>query len=421
MAARNGGLGPASDRLSEGELAEEQTTDVPQQDAGEQAWIRWRRVGLVVVAVVVLATILYLARGALFPFIISIVLAELLYPVVVFLEKRLPGHDRKPGATRVVAILAIYVASVALVAGVLFLTIPPLFAEAEELVETFPELYERSRSTVEGWSDEFTERIPVELRTQLEEAVAAGGNVLADAARGVVQRTVSGVSNAVTIVIGLAVVPFFLFYILKDREEVVGGVYPLLSRRAQKHVHSVIVMVNNVIGSYVRAQLLSATVVGVLVFIGLSILGIKFAAILGLLAGLFGLVPIIGPLLGAVPGLLVTLASSPSQVIWVALVYVIVQLLENNLISPRIQSSAVRLNPAIIVAILVVSSEVAGLWGVIIGVPLVAASRDVFVYFYKEWDTGDGDAALAAGDEGEPMSSLPESNSMPDGQPEELA
>ena len=95
------------------------------------------------VAVVVLATILYLARGALFPFIISIVLAELLYPVVVFVEKRLPGHGRKPGATRIVSILAVYVASVALIAGILFLTIPPLFAEAEELVETFPELYER--------------------------------------------------------------------------------------------------------------------------------------------------------------------------------------------------------------------------------------------------------------------------------------
>ena len=158
-----------------------------------------------------------------------------------------------------------------------------------------------------------------------------------------------------------------------------------------------------------------------LVFIGLSILGIKFAAILGLLAGLFGLVPIIGPLLGAVPGLLVTLASSPSQVIWVALVYVIVQLLENNLISPRIQSSAVRLNPAIIVAILVVSSEVAGLWGVIIGVPLVAAARDVFVYFYKEWDTVNGDAALVVGAEGEQKSSLPEANSTLGGQPEESA
>ena len=226
--------------------------------------------------------------------------------------------------------------------------------------------------------------------------------MLANAARGIVLRTVSGVSNAVTLVIGLAIVPFFLFYILKDREDVVGGVYPMMSQRGRTHTRNVLFMVNSVIGSYVRAQLLSATIVGVMVFIGLSILGIKFAAILGLVAGLFGLIPIIGPLLGAVPGLLVTLASSPSQVIWVALVYVIVQLIENNAISPRIQGSAVRLNPALIMATLVVASEIAGLWGVIVGVPLVAAARDVFVYFYKEWDNGTTEVPPVTEHEAEP-------------------
>ena len=369
------------------------SSETPQQGSSHQAWIRWRQVGLVVVGLLIVATILYMARGALFPFVISIVLAELLYPVVVFLEERMPGHERRPGLTRIVSILLIYVGFAAVTAGVLYLTIPPLFAESEEFIETFPEFYERARSTVEGWSHDFTERVPVEIRTEIEEAVAAGGNVLADAARGIVLRTVSGVSNAVTLVIGLVIVPFFLFYILKDREEVVGGVYPMLSERGRTHTHNVLFMINRVIGSYVRAQLLSATIVGVMVFIGLSILGIKFAAILGLVAGLFGLIPIIGPLLGAVPGLLVTLASSPSQVIWVALVYVIVQLIENNLISPRIQGSAVRLNPALIMATLVVASELAGLWGVIVGVPLVAAARDVFVYFYKEWNTADDEEA----------------------------
>ena len=107
-------------------------------------------------------------------------------------------------------------------------------------------------------------------------------------------------------------------------------------------------------------------------------------------------------MLGAVPGLLVTLASSPSQVIWVALVYVIVQLVENNVISPRIHGRAVRLNPAIIMATLVVASEVAGLWGVIVGVPIVAAARDVFVYFYKEWDSGTTEDTPIAEGESEP-------------------
>ena len=399
----------------------QRSPDDPQEGPGQQVWIRWRRAGLVAAAVAVVAVILYLARGALFPLIVSVVLAQLFYPVVTFLEKRLPGHERMPGASRIVSILMIYVAFAGVVAGVLFLTVPPLFAESEELVQAFPDLYERARSTVEGWSEEYTERIPVELRTQIEEAVAAGGNVLAEAAWGIAQRTVSGVSNAVTIVIGLAVMPFFLFYVLKDRERVVGGLYPMLSERGQMHTRNVISIANRVIGSYVRGQLVSATVVGVLVFIGLSILGIKFAAILGLVAGLFGLIPIIGPLLGAVPGLLVTLASSPSDTIWVALVYVAVQLIENYVVTPRIQSSAVRMNPALIMVTLVMASEVSGLWGVIVGVPLVAVTRDVFVYFYEQWDTGRSEAAPTAGAGGEPGATTPEAAAVAEGEAQELA
>ena len=381
-------------------MAQQERTESARESTSQQAWVRWRRAGLVAAAMVVVLGLLYVARGALFPFIISIVLAELLYPAVVFLEERMPGRHRAPGAARITAILLIYLAFVAIVAGILYLTIPPLFDEAQELVRTFPDLYERSRATVESWSHEITERIPVELRTQVEAAVAGGGDVLADAGRGIIVRTISGVSNAVTLVIGLAVVPFFLFYILKDRENVVGGLYTMLPPIGRRHTRNVLLMVNQVVGSYVRAQLLSATIVGVLVFVGLTILGIEFAAVLGLVAGLFGLIPIIGPVLGAVPGLLVALASSPEKVIWVVLVYLAVQLIENNLIAPRVQGSAVRLNPAIIMATLVLASEIAGLWGVIVAVPLVAAARDVFVYFYNEWG-GNGDSE-PAGAEAEP-------------------
>ena len=390
-------------------MTSQQSFDPAERTHDGPAWERWRRTALVAVALAIIAGILYIARGALFPFIISIVLAELLYPVVVFLEERLPGHDRAPQMTRIVSILVIYAAFAGIVAGILYITIPPLFSEAQELVESFPGLYERARFSVEGWSQGLAERIPVEVRTQVERAVAGGGSVLADSAQGVIQRTVSGVSNAVTIVIGLAVVPFFLFYILKDREEVVGGFYPMLSPQARDHTRNVIFIVNRVIGSYVRAQLLSATIVGVLVFIGLSVLGIKFAAILALVAGLFALIPIIGPLLGAVPGLLVTLASSPDKIVWCALVYLVVQLVENNVISPRIQGSAVRLNPAIIMVTFVLSSEIAGLWGVLVAVPLVAATRDVFVYFYSEWDAGVSSGPLEGDSEDSPGFSEPQS------------
>ena len=115
------------------------------------------------------------------------------------------------------------------------------------------------------------------------------------------------------------------------------------------------------------------------------ILGVKFAAILATVAALFALIPIVGAVLGAVPGILVALASSPQLALWVALMYIVVQVFESNVIAPRIQSRAVRLHPALVMIVLVCSSEVAGLWGMVVGVPLTAAVRDVFLYFHRTW------------------------------------
>ncbi|MCH7554331.1 MAG: AI-2E family transporter, partial [Chloroflexi bacterium] len=126
-----------------------------------------------------------------------------------------------------------------------------------------------------------------------------------------------------------------------------------------------------------------------------------FAALLGLIAGVFELIPIIGPLLGAIPGVLVALATSPADVPWVILLYAGVQLVENAFLVPRIQGRAVDIHPAIIMLLLVISSEVAGLWGVIVAVPLAAVARDVFLYFLREWGEGPSEPTgeASAGDE----------------------
>ena len=351
----------------------------------QTTWQRWRRAGMVVAILLVVVTVLWLARGALFPFAIAIILAELLHPLVDRVVRLQPRREKFPGFTRIVAILAIYVIAAAAVIGLGFLMIPPLFQESQEFIETVPELYESARVTLEDWGKEYTERIPEELRVQIELSVESGGEILGSAARSIMGKTLNGVTNAVTLVIGLAIVPFMLFYILKDGHGSLDGFYSALSPANRRHAHNVVQIIHNVIGAYIRAQLFSALIVGVSVFVGLFILGVKFAAVLGLIAGLFGLIPIIGAVLGAVPGLLVTLATSREDMIWVIVLYVVVQFVESNIISPRIQSKAVNIHPALILVVLVIASETSGLWGVVVGVPLTAAARDVFKYFYDEW------------------------------------
>lgn len=351
----------------------------------QTAWQRWRRVGMVVAILLVVSTVLWMARGALFPFAIAIILAELLHPLVDRVQRLQPWRKKYPGVARIIAILIMYAVGITTVTGLMFLIIPPIFLESQEFIETVPELYESARATLEEWGKEYTERIPEELRTRLELSVESGGEMLGSAVQSIMRKTLTGVSNAVTLVIGLAIVPFMLFFILKDGHGALDGFYSALSPANRRHAHNVVSIIHDVIGAYIRAQLFSAMVVGVSVFVGLFILGVEFAALLGLIAGLFGLIPIIGPLLGAIPGLLVTLATSRDDLIWVVGLYLVVQFLESNIISPRIQSRAVNIHPAFILVILVIASETAGLWGVIIGVPVTAAARDVVRYFYDDW------------------------------------
>ena len=351
-------------------------------------WMKWRLPSLVAVGVLIVAFILYSALGALLPIIISIIVAEVLFPIVAFIERHLPGRERYPRAARIFSIAVIYVAFLALIVALIILTIPPMVQEARDFVETVPQIYEDVKAMIEELSEEYNQQVPDEIKAQVEEWAQSLGGALGSAALSIGSKTLSSLAGTVSLLFGLAIVPFLLFYILKDKEELLDGMYSILPENVARHTHNVLSLIHGVIGSYVRAQIISAAIVGGFVFLGLWALDIKFALTLGLLAGLLGLIPIIGAFIGAAPALLVALATDPSKLIWVALLFIVVQFIESNIISPRIQGSAVRLHPIFIMGTLVVASSIAGLWGVLIGVPLVAASRDVFVYFYKEWSGG---------------------------------
>ena len=344
-----------------------------------------RRRILVIVALVGVFGLLYLARSALFPFIISGVFAFLLFPIVKAIESLMPWRERWPGASRIGAILVIYVLAMAVAAGLLAIIIPPAFKEAIDFVDSLPQLYSSARDTVEGWNRVYSDRIPEDIRLQIEKYLSELGTILIDIAEAILARTLSAVSNTFSLVIGLAMVPILLFYLLKDQELAIGSFYALLPENPRRHARKVVAIINKALGAYIRAQLILMFFVGLLVFLGLSLLGIRFSVILGVVAGVFELVPVVGPLLGAIPGVLVTLATSPSDIVWVVLIYFGVQLIENSLLVPRIHSNTINLHPAIIMAALMVASETFGVFGVIAAVPVAGVSRDVFKYFYSEW------------------------------------
>lgn len=352
--------------------------------------LRRNRLLLVISGLVILVVLVIMARGALLPLAVSAILAYLLFPAVRILENNFPWNQKWPHGTRIGSITVIYFLALTILAGSLAVVVPPAFKQASEFINEIPVLFEDARQTVENWNNWYTDKIPADVRIQIEEILEDQGAILIDAGQSVIGKTLGTVTNTFTTVIGLAIVPFMLFYLLKDRETATKEIYAIMPSESQKHAKNIVDITNRVLGSYIRAQLTLGVIVGTVVSVGLYFLGIKFSVLLGLVAGVTELIPVIGPLLGAVPGILVTLASSPEKILWVLSLYVGIQLIENTLLVPRIQGHAVQMHPIIIMLVLVVGSEAAGLFGVIISVPLAAVSRDVFKYFYKEWSSSEG-------------------------------
>ena len=344
----------------------------------------------VIAGVILVVALLYFIRGALFPFVFGGILAYILHPLVELVEKLQPWRNSRPLLSRTLAILVVFALVAGLIAGALIMIIPTAFEQIGIFLDSLPSLLENARINVEEFLERFSASVPEAMRLQAQGAFENAGSILAGAGQNFVTRTLGAVSQALTIVIGVAAVPLLLYYALKDREKVVDGLVMLFPLRSRFHVKNVITILNHVFSSYVRAQLLLGVVVGLLVYVGLIVLGVPFAGVLAIVAGLFELIPIIGPWLGAIPGAVVVLATSPEKFVWVAILYFGVQLLENSILVPRIQSQVLHVHPILIIFVLIAGSELAGLWGVILGPPLAVAAKEVYTYFSVEWHSQEG-------------------------------
>tara|TARA_Y100001001_G_scaffold155669_1_gene171679 strand:+ start:271 stop:1401 length:1131 start_codon:yes stop_codon:yes gene_type:complete len=324
---------------------------------------------------------LYLVRGALFPLVLGIILTYILNPFVNFFEQFIPLKNSKPKLARACSITIVTLTALLITAGCLLLVIPPMFKQSSELITNIPSLITDARTTVESWNKEYASNIPEEVRVEIDRLLENGGQILLGAFSGLVGRTAVAAVHALTLVVGLVVLPLFVFYFLKDRETVRESFVEVFPTDTQIHVVYVLRILNRIIGAYVRAQFTLAAVVWVFISIGLMLLGVKYAVLLGAVAGIFELVPIVGAWLAVIPTIIVVLSTSPEKIVWVLVLYLGVQLFQGAFIVPRVQSFAMKLHPLMILISIVVGSEIAGLWGVVLGPPIAASIKELLIYF----------------------------------------
>lgn len=327
------------------------------------------------------AWVVWHARFALLPFAVGGVLAYALTPIVDRLSHLIPARTRQHDVfRRSVVVLAIYLVLAGAVGGIGVALVPTAVDQAIDFFDDLPVIVEEARVQLTEWADGYRATLPDDLRDQMDEAAENLGARAAEITGAILTNTLGSLTSAVGLIAGFLILPFWLFYALRDRHFIERNFMRAVPAPLQDDVAHVARISDSVLGRYIRAQLLLGLIVGTAVGVSLTLLGVQFSIGLGVWAGITELIPILGPWLGGIAGVIVVLATQPDLLLPVILVYVVVQQLENNLLVPRIQGRAVDIHPAMVIMLIVVFGAVWGLIGVIIAVPVTAITRELFWY-----------------------------------------
>lgn len=344
-------------------------------------------------AILIVVFALWAARSALPVFGIAIALAFLLDPPVTALNRR--------GVPRVAGILVVYVAVVVAVIGLGWLLFPPLIEQLRRFLEQLPELAAQFIAWEEAiveWLAELP--LPPPIREALDTIIESGQQAVIGLLEAIVGPLLSIIARTAGFIVGLVVIPVWLLYVLKDRERLPAAFLALLPASWRIDTGHVLGLTTDLIGRWIRGQLLlgavifGATLVGLLL---LAVIGFRefadFAILLALVAGILELVPIIGPIIAAVPAILIGASISPAAALAAIALYTVIQQLENHLIVPKVMGDAVDLHPAVVILSLIIGGSLFGLWGAILAAPVVALARDLYRYGFRRLEGGTPDEA----------------------------
>ncbi|GGP13023.1 AI-2E family transporter [Oceanobacillus neutriphilus] len=312
-----------------------------------------------------------LLKTVLLPIILSAILYYLLNPIVNYLEKK--------KVKRVYSIFGLYL----IIIGILTILISSVFPFLRDQITSFITSLPPFISDIEKMVNDFIGGNFIN-QFQLVEYIDLQGfaTQLSDRSLDIVNSAFSNIGNvigAVTeIVLAIITLPFILFYLLKDGEKLPGYFIKFLPVSMRKPTLDILKEMNHQISSFIRGQIIVAFCIGVLMYIGFTIIGLEYAPVLALIAAFTNVVPYLGPAIAITPALIVAIVTSPFMVIKLIIVWTIVQLIEGKFISPQIMGRNLRVHPITIIFIILTSGNLFGIVGILLAVPGYALLK-VFV------------------------------------------
>lgn len=328
---------------------------------------------LKVVIVLIALAFLYAIREVLTILFIALVFTSAVDPWVDKMQR-----FRVPRSATIVMVFAV---GIAVVVTSIALLVPPITSEISEIASQFRPAYQNVLANIESFQVSSS-------AAGFGDSVERSLNSVAD----VLSRLTSGIFFGITGVFGgiFSVIGFFMltFYLTVEERGMKMFISSIAPSKYQPYLVQKVHQIQSKMGAWFRGQLILSAVVGLATYIGLLILGVNYALVLALFAGVFEFVPYVGPIVSGIPAVFLAYAQSPEQsptkALMVFFLYIIIQQLENHILVPKIMQRAVGLNPVVVIVVMLIGAKLSGLLGILLAVPTATILSIFLADFFKE-------------------------------------
>lgn len=316
-----------------------------------------------IITTLIFLYVLYLIQDILAILFISLILSSALSPWVDWLQKR--------KIPRPLGMAIIYFILILFLAGVLSLIIPPIIKETIQLSQNFPEHLDRLTLNI-SLLEEYI--FKYEIFNNIKDGFISFSSHL--------EKTAGGIFSTVTGFLG-GIISFILimvitFYMVVEEGAIKKIVLSVAPKEQQSYILKLIIKMQKKIGLWLRGQIILSIIIFLLIYIGLSVLGVKYALVLALIAGMTEFIPYLGPILAAIPAIFLAFTQSPMLALFLVVLYYIIQIVENNIIVPKVMQKVVGLNPVVSITAILIGFKIGGVIGAMLAIP-VATAFSVFL------------------------------------------
>ncbi|SDK16955.1 AI-2E family transporter [Sediminibacillus albus] len=307
---------------------------------------------------------------------VPIIGAGLLYYITMPLVRRL----EKWKVHRILAIIIVFFIIIGVIYFMANFIAPIVQQQFTKLTDNIPKMVDNSEKFIYNWRDN-QDMIPSQLDSTIENIT----NNLNDYAQNIVGFLIDFLAQVFGFLFAFVLIPFFLFFMLKDGHKFVPFISKFLSKSKADSFRRLADNINHTLASFIQGQFIVSVCVGFMLYIGYLIIGLQYSLTLALFGLIMNFIPFVGPFLSAIPAIIVGFFEDPMLAVWAILVMVIAQQIESNLISPNIMGKVLELHPLTIITLILAAGSIAGFLGLLFIIPAYAVVKTIISHFYHEW------------------------------------